>query len=62
MNVLVKLSNFLIARKLLIGFRWFMKIKCYADGTLDCYKARHIAQGYSQHPGFDFHKTFAPTV
>jgi hypothetical protein len=40
-----------------IGSRWFMKIKCYADGTLDCYKARLITKGYSQYTGFDFHET-----
>jgi len=39
-----------------------MKVKHNADGSLDCYKARLVAKGYSQCPGFDFKKTFAPTV
>ena len=32
------------------------------DGLLDCYKARLVTKCYSQHPGFDFKETFAPTV
>ena len=48
--------------KCAIGSRWFMKVKTNADGSLDCYKARMVAKGYSQHPSFDFKETFAPTV
>ena len=45
-----------------IGSKWCFKVKCNADGSLDCYKARMVAKGYSQCPGFDFKETFAPTV
>ena len=45
-----------------IGSRWFLKVKYNADGSLDCNKARVVAKGYSQRPGFDFKETFAPTV
>ena len=45
-----------------IGSRWFLKVKHNADGSLDCYKGRVVAKGYSQRPGFDFKETFAPTV
>lgn len=42
--------------------RWFLKVKHNANGSLDHYKGRVVAKGYSQQPGFDFKETFAPTV
>jgi Reverse transcriptase (RNA-dependent DNA polymerase) len=45
-----------------IGSRWFFKVKYNADGSLECYKVRLVAKGYFQCSGFDFKKTFAPTV
>jgi Reverse transcriptase (RNA-dependent DNA polymerase) len=45
-----------------IGSRWVFLIKCKSDGSIDCYKARLVPKGYSQHPGFEFFDTFAPTI
>ena len=44
-----------------IGSRWTFKLKRNADGSIERYKGRVVAQGYSQRPGFDFTETFAPT-
>jgi hypothetical protein len=37
-----------------IGSKWVFKIKRNADGSVDCYKACLVAQGFSQRPGVDF--------
>ena len=45
-----------------IGSRWVFKVKRNADGSVERYCARLVAQGFSQHPGFEFTETFAPTA
>jgi hypothetical protein len=45
-----------------IGCRWVFVIKHKSDGTVDRYKARLVAQGYSQRPGLDYGETYAATV
>jgi hypothetical protein len=45
-----------------IGSKWVFKIKRNADGSIDCYKAYLVAQGFSQCPGVDFTEMFAPTT
>ena len=45
-----------------IGSRWGFKIKRNADGSIDRYKGRVVAKGFSQRPGFDLTETYAPTA
>ena len=41
-----------------IGNKWILKIKCKANGIIERYKARLVAEGYTQHDGIDFEKPF----
>ena len=45
-----------------IGSKWVFACKYHADGFFDHYKARLVAQGFNQHPGFEYLEVFAPTV
>lgn len=45
-----------------IGSKWIYTLKHKLDGSLERFKARLVAQGFSQRPGFDFDETFASTM
>ena len=45
-----------------IGSRWVFKIKRMPEGLVDKYKARLVAQGFSQIPGIHYREVFMSTA
>lgn len=48
--------------KKIVGCKWVLTVKSKANGTVEKYKARLVAEGFTQTHGIDYHETFAPVA
>jgi hypothetical protein len=46
--------------KSVVGSRWIYKVTQAVDGSVEKYKAKFVARGFSHIEGIDYDETFAP--
>ena len=45
-----------------VGYKWVLVRKRNEENEIVRYKARLVAQGFSQRPGFDYDETYSPVM
>ena len=46
----------------MVACKWIYKIKARSDGSIECYKTRLVAKGFTQKYEIDYEETFTPVA